>query len=80
MQVHVKMMSGKTLTFNDFEATDTITLLKRRIDTVARMPYRAQRLSYRGQELNNDTKSFSDCKIENGAVVVLLQQVTWDSD
>ncbi|GJJ74505.1 hypothetical protein EMPS_06863 [Entomortierella parvispora] len=77
MQVHVKITSGKTFTFDDLENSATISQLKSKVEsTLEDMPYQSQRMSYAGQELDDDSKTFSDYKIGDGATVFLLKKLT----
>ena len=53
--------------------TDTVEMLKRRIESISSIPFNHQRLIFRGRVLRND-QTLSECNIENNCVVFVVKQ------
>jgi hypothetical protein len=75
MQIYIKNLTGKTLTF-EVEPTDTIEQLKQQIEKRENIPVNRQRLIIRGKSLGNDTFVSEHRLYEVAAIHLVLTMET----
>lgn len=71
MQIFVKTLTGKTITLDDVETTNTILEVKGMIETKEAIPTDMQRLIFSGKQLE-DSKTLVDYNIQDGATLHLI--------
>jgi hypothetical protein len=70
--ISVKLLSGKRISFGA-EPTDTVGMVKLKIQEMEGTPPQQQRLTYLGGELDDDNLSLAECGVRNGAELFLTR-------
>ena len=71
MQIHVRTLSGKTITLNDVNVSDTVYVVKVSIQIVEGISPQQQRLIFNDQQLNDDHR-ISDYNIQPESTLNLV--------
>ncbi len=72
ISVKINIMDGENF-ITACRLSDTVEMLKRRIESVSSIPFNYQRLIFRGRVLRND-QTLQECNIENNCVVFVVKQ------
>ena len=72
ISVKINIMDGENF-ITACHLSDTVEMLKRRIESVSSIPFNYQRLIFRGRVLRND-QTLQECNIENNCVVFVVKQ------